>query len=120
MEAECILRYDYIEMSDEENKLTYTNDRGENVYTSTYLLNRGTCCKSSCLHCPYGYTLKSFSIKIVQLRRNILSTRMKLLLNQNQLSFPISLKNPRRGVWKEKQVISQHITQELCDHFCSV
>ena len=65
MEAECILRYDYIEMSDEENKLTYTNDRGENVYTSTYLLNRGTCCKSSCLHCPYGYTLKNFSIKIV-------------------------------------------------------
>ena len=52
-------------MSDAENKLTYTNELGEDVYTSTYLLDRGTCCKTNCLHCPYGYTLKNFSIVIV-------------------------------------------------------
>ena len=24
---------------------------------------RGSCCKSSCIHCPYGYTLKKLGLK---------------------------------------------------------
>ncbi len=29
---------------------------GENlVFTAKYLLKRGTCCKSGCRHCPYGF-----------------------------------------------------------------
>lgn len=27
------------------------------------LQNRGRCCKSACLHCPYGFTLKRFGIQ---------------------------------------------------------
>jgi hypothetical protein len=54
-------------MEEKKEELTYTNDDGDTVYTSTYLSNRGTCCKSNCLHCPYGYTLKNHSIEIVDL-----------------------------------------------------
>lgn len=49
------------------NELTYINDDGDTVYTSHYLRKRGTCCKSNCLHCPYGYTLKNHSIEIVEI-----------------------------------------------------
>jgi len=50
-----------------ENKaeLTYTNAEGDTVYTSAYLSNRGTCCKTNCLHCPYGHTLKNYDIEIL-------------------------------------------------------
>lgn len=27
------------------------------------LKKRGHCCKSSCVHCPYGFTLKKFGLK---------------------------------------------------------
>lgn len=41
-----------------EKELTYLNNDGNTVFTSHYLKNRGTCCKTTCLHCPYGFTLK--------------------------------------------------------------
>lgn len=33
----------------------YFNELGLMVFTEKYLLDRGTCCKSCCKHCPYGY-----------------------------------------------------------------
>lgn len=48
-------------MSDTD--LSYTSPEGFLVFTSAYLRKRGTCCKSSCLHCPYGYTLKKCGIQ---------------------------------------------------------
>jgi len=41
------------------SELTYINKNGDTVFTSTFLKNRKTCCKTSCLHCPYGHTLKT-------------------------------------------------------------
>ena len=41
------------------SELTYEDKDGHTVYTSAYLKNRGTCCKTCCLHCPYGHTLKT-------------------------------------------------------------
>ena len=32
----------------------YINSDGNLVFTETYLLKRGFCCQSGCLHCPYG------------------------------------------------------------------
>lgn len=37
----------------------YLNDEGLMVLTENYLLKRGFCCKSGCLHCPYGFTSKA-------------------------------------------------------------
>lgn len=37
---------------------TYEDADGNMVFTSAYLKARGSCCKTACLHCPYGFTLK--------------------------------------------------------------
>ena len=34
------------------------------------LKNRGNCCKSGCLHCPYGFTIKKFGFKFAPLDPN--------------------------------------------------
>lgn len=36
----------------------YYDDLGNTVFRSSYYKKRGSCCKSACLHCPYGYTLR--------------------------------------------------------------
>lgn len=33
----------------------YFNEEGLMVFTEAYLLKRGYCCQSGCLHCPYKY-----------------------------------------------------------------
>ena len=33
----------------------YYEEDGLVVFTEAYLLRRGTCCKSGCRHCPYGF-----------------------------------------------------------------
>lgn len=46
-----------------ENTLSYLSEDGRTVFTSQFLKNRGTCCKSACLHCPFGYTLKKLGLQ---------------------------------------------------------
>ncbi len=46
-----------------EKELSYLTPEGYTVFTSKYLKNKGTCCKSACLHCPYGYTLKKHGME---------------------------------------------------------
>ena len=36
----------------------YFNKKGLMVLTESYLLERGFCCESGCLHCPYGFKNK--------------------------------------------------------------
>jgi hypothetical protein len=36
----------------------YINSDGNLVFTKKYLLDRGYCCQSGCLHCPFGYSDK--------------------------------------------------------------
>ncbi|MBK22429.1 MAG: hypothetical protein CME70_00370 [Halobacteriovorax sp.] len=37
----------------------YFNEDGLMVMTEAYLLKKGHCCQSGCMHCPYGYTQKA-------------------------------------------------------------
>jgi hypothetical protein len=46
-----------------EKVLSYVTPEGFTVFTSQFLKNRGTCCKSACLHCPFGYTLKKLGLQ---------------------------------------------------------
>ncbi|MFZ8934235.1 MAG: DUF5522 domain-containing protein [Bacteriovoracaceae bacterium] len=55
-------------MEKKNQELTYLNDDGNTVFTSKYHLNRGSCCKTGCLHCPYGFTLKNQAIKIIDMQ----------------------------------------------------
>ncbi|MFP5386115.1 MAG: DUF5522 domain-containing protein [Bacteriovoracia bacterium] len=48
------------------NDLTYLSPEGHTVFKSQYLKNRGTCCKSACLHCPYGFTLKKSGLQFIK------------------------------------------------------
>jgi len=38
-------------------ELSYIDENGDSVHTAQYLTNRKSCCKTLCLHCPYGTTL---------------------------------------------------------------
>ncbi|MGX9985009.1 DUF5522 domain-containing protein [Chryseobacterium sp. POL2] len=38
-----------------ENEDFYYNENGYKVFTATFHLKRGYCCKNGCRHCPYGY-----------------------------------------------------------------
>ncbi len=46
-----------------QKELSYLTPEGFTVFTSQYLKNKGTCCKSLCLHCPFGYTLKKLGLQ---------------------------------------------------------
>lgn len=37
----------------------YLNEEGYIIFTESYHLKRGYCCKSGCKHCPYGYDKKT-------------------------------------------------------------
>jgi hypothetical protein len=37
----------------------YFNEQGYKVFTESYHLKRGYCCKSGCKHCPFGYDKKT-------------------------------------------------------------
>ena len=42
----------------------------DNIYKpipASVLRNKGTCCKSGCVHCPYGHTLKKFGLEFIEL-----------------------------------------------------
>ncbi len=53
-----------------DNELTYTSADGNTVFTSRFLKNRGTCCKSACLHCPFGFTLKKLGLQFREASEN--------------------------------------------------
>ena len=38
-----------------EGRDFYVDPDGRYVFTAAYLLARGTCCRSGCRHCPYGF-----------------------------------------------------------------
>jgi len=41
----------------------YLTPEGYKVFTETYHLKRGYCCKNGCRHCPYGYNKNTDTIE---------------------------------------------------------
>lgn len=67
-----------------ESELSYISPEGYTVFTSTFHRKRGTCCKSSCLHCPYGFTLKKNGLafrKVVEAEEEIVKSLVGSDLN---------------------------------------
>jgi hypothetical protein len=50
----------------------YIDDNGLLVFTAKYLLQRGSCCGSGCLNCPYDYSniAEPLRGKLLSLRKN--------------------------------------------------
>ncbi|WP_127716252.1 DUF5522 domain-containing protein [Halobacteriovorax sp. HLS] len=61
------------------SELTYLNEEGLDVYTSTYLSNRGSCCKTNCLHCPYGFTLKNHPLELIEVTDEMISVAQSII-----------------------------------------
>ncbi|MFG1481739.1 DUF5522 domain-containing protein [Halobacteriovorax sp. HFRX-2_2] len=64
-------------------KLTYTNEQGREVKTSQFLKNRGSCCKTACLHCPYGFTLNKHGIQSQEVTVDLIA-KAQAILDANQ------------------------------------
>jgi hypothetical protein len=45
------------------NELSYLSAEGHTVFTSRFHRKRGTCCKSACVHCPFGFTIKKHGLQ---------------------------------------------------------
>jgi hypothetical protein len=46
-----------------KNELSYLTPQGHTIFTGQFHKNRGTCCRSTCVHCPYGFTIKKLGIQ---------------------------------------------------------
>ena len=67
-----------------ESELSYISPEGYTVFSSAFHRKRGTCCKSSCLHCPYGFTLKKNGLafrKVVEAEEEIVKSLVGSDLN---------------------------------------
>ncbi len=71
--------------------LTYKDENNNDVFTSQYLKNKRTCCKSTCLHCPYGYTLKAHGIEFTPVSKESMD-------RANQIISPPSSQNAEESV----------------------
>ena len=81
-----------------EDDFRYINKDGYTVLKSSFHRNRGRCCKASCLHCPFGHTLKTFPVEIVEINEsNLLEGNSIFDFFYNQDSFTSSLNGDAFG-----------------------
>ncbi len=118
MVKEIQLWYPAAEMSNDKNDLTYTNDAGEEVFTFKYHLNRGSCCKNGCLHCPYGFTLKKYSIEPMPIEQKHIKYANEIIKD----SRPVELSNLASsilagGFGKKVKIGVHHITHDNLNDF---
>jgi len=106
-------------------ELSYLSPEGNTVFTSQFLKNRGTCCRSSCLHCPFGYTLKKCGIQFGDVSENDVTEIENILqeanLNLDWRSFLpenvkfIILKEKVAGLMFKNHIVVKHVA--LKNHF---
>ncbi len=68
-----------------QKELTYLSPEGHTVFTSQFLKKRGTCCKTACLHCPYGFTLKKLRLQFKDVADSDLEL-VETILKENDLT----------------------------------
>jgi hypothetical protein len=101
-------------------ELSYETPEGYTVFTSQYLKNKGTCCKSSCLHCPYGFTIKKNGLEFEKMTEkdfpeieNLLkeygqeAIDWKTFLPDNIISF--RLKGHCCGFFLKNHIVIKHL-----------
>lgn len=48
----------------------YLDKDGNTIFKSSYYRKRGSCCKSNCLHCPYGTTVKNLGVELISFEKS--------------------------------------------------
>ncbi len=106
-------------------ELSYETMEGYTVFTSEFLKKKGTCCRSACLHCPYGFTIKKHGFEFrnfqegdeslleTMLVESHLELEWKKFENQN-INF-IFLKKQLCGVLFKNHIVIKHFI--LKPHF---
>lgn len=109
-----------------QKELSYLTPDGNTVFTSLYLKKRGTCCKSACLHCPYGYTLKKIGLEFSDVLENDIFQVEKIMAESGgppvdwKIFFPdnikfMKIKNVVCGVFFKNHIVIKHLY--LLPHF---
>jgi hypothetical protein len=103
-----------------EKELSYLSPEGHTVFTSRFLKNRGSCCRSSCLHCPYGLTVKKLGIQFdsvdssqTALIEEIMVESGQSLIEWQELDIKniklIKLKDSLCGVLIKNHIVIKHL-----------
>lgn len=101
-------------------ELSYQTAEGHTVFTSRFLKNRGTCCKSACLHCPYGYTVKKVGIQFKEVAESDFPAVERILEENGQSGFEwksfwpeharfILLKDQVCGLFLKNHIVIKHL-----------
>lgn len=109
-----------------EKELSYLSPEGFTVFTSKFHKNRGTCCKSACLHCPYGYTIKKHGIQFQNVSERDEELVSEILNENKQPDFDwraalpdnvllMKLKGTVAGIVIKNHIVVKHVF--LRDHF---
>jgi hypothetical protein len=99
-------------------ELSYINTDGYVVFTSDFLKNKGTCCRSACIHCPYGFTVKKHGFQFRDFDAGDASLLETMLKESNDkldwktfdyqnIKF-IFLKNQLCGVLFKNHIVIKH------------
>lgn len=64
-------------------------ETGEMVFSAHFLQKKGRCCKSTCLHCPFGHTLQKIDIEFRE--NNIDQKILEKTLIENEYNKPSSV-----------------------------
>jgi hypothetical protein len=102
-----------------QKELSYLNAEGFTVFTSQFFKNRGTCCKSACLHCPYGYTLKKSGLQFKEVTEEdfplIQSIMEESAQNVDWRAFPLEhirfilIKDQVCGFFLKNHIVVKHV-----------
>lgn len=105
-------------MENDQNELTYINSDGETVFTSSYLKKRGTCCRTNCLHCPFGHTLKIFSIQTIELETKSIQLANEIITDSNPVELSdLSMSLLAGAFGKKERLKTQHVTMDNMNNF---
>jgi hypothetical protein len=107
-------------------ELSYETPEGYTVFTSQFLRNKGTCCKSACLHCPFGYTLKKHGLEFKEVKEEDFPQIETMLEVSGQAKIDwkpfwpenikvITIKDQPCGVLLKNHIVIKHLY--LMPHF---
>ena len=80
-------------------EMTYLNQDGLEVFTSSYLRNRKTCCQTACLHCPYGFTLKKMGLTFSEVTPSEYSGLASIAAESGQNLIPLDNLEAKNIQW---------------------
>ncbi|MDD0851648.1 DUF5522 domain-containing protein [Halobacteriovorax sp. GB3] len=105
-------------MSENENELTYINSDGDTVFTSAFLKKRGTCCKTNCLHCPFDFTIKNYSIEVEEMKLKHLKFANEIIRDNKPVEqSDISKMLLASAFGKKDKLRTHHITEDNLSNF---